>query len=62
MAQGEFTKSEAKETAEAFEEVFGALTKRKQMEFLGHANDIYLFLDAAERAAPESVAADKNGG
>ena len=52
MAQGEFTKEEAKETAEAFKEVFEALSKRKQLEFIGHANDIYLFLSAAEKAAP----------
>ncbi len=53
MAQGEFTKLEAKETAQAFKEVYGALSKRKQMDFLGHANDVYLFLSAAEAAAPE---------
>ncbi len=52
MAQGDFTKEEAKETAEAFSEVFKALSKTKQAEFLGHANDIYLFLTACERNYP----------
>lgn len=53
MAQGEFTKEEAKETTVAFTEVFKALPKAKQGKFIGHANDIYLFLSAAEKAAPE---------
>ena len=53
MAQGDFTRAEAMETEEAFKEVFEALPKRKQMEFIGHANDIYIFLAAAKRAAPE---------
>lgn len=52
MAQGEFTKEEAKQTTETFKELFDALPKKKQMEFIGHANDIYLFLSAAEKAAP----------
>ncbi len=51
MAQGEFTKEEATETETSFKEVFAALSKPKQMEFLGHANDIYLFLAAAKKAA-----------
>ena len=52
MAQGEFTKEEASETETAFKEVFATLSKKKQMEFIGYANDIYLFLAAAKRAAP----------
>ena len=52
MAQGEFTKEEATATEEAFKEVFLALPKNKQMDFFGHANDIYLFLVAAKAAAP----------
>lgn len=55
MAQGEFTKVEAQQTTDTFKKVFDALTRQKQMDFLGHANDIYLFLDAAKRAAPEKV-------
>lgn len=52
MAQGEFTKEEAKQTFDAFKEVYSALSKPKRREFIGHANDIYLFLSAAERNAP----------
>jgi hypothetical protein len=53
MAQSEFTKEEARLTAEAFREVFNALPKSKLPNFIGHANDIYLFLAAAEKAAPD---------
>ena len=53
MAQGDFTKEEATATEEAFKEVFDSLSKKKMMEFIGHANDIYLFLAAAKKAAPE---------
>lgn len=52
MAQGEFTKEEAAETENAFKEVFSALSKAKQGQFIGHANDIYLFLAAAKADAP----------
>ncbi len=53
MAQGEFTKSEAAMVAQAFKEVFEALPKTKQGQFIGHANSIYLFLAVAEKTAPE---------
>lgn len=49
---GEFTQQEAQATIEAFEEVFKALSKPKQADYFGHANDIFLFLEAAKRAAP----------
>ncbi len=52
MAQGDFTKEEATATEEAVKEMFDALPKRKQMDYLGHLNDIYLFLGAAKKAAP----------
>ena len=52
MAQGEFTKEEATQTEEDFAEVFRSLSKKKQAEFFGHANDIFLFLDAAKKVAP----------
>ena len=52
MAQGEFTKEEAAETKKAVKEVFEALSKRMRMDFIGHLNDICLFLDAARAAAP----------
>ena len=47
MAQGEFTKEEA------VEEMFEGLSKKKQGDFLGHLNDIQMFLSAAQKAAPE---------
>lgn len=51
MAQGEFTKEEAKQTIQAVKELFEALPKSKRAEFIGHLNDIFLFLAAAEAAA-----------
>ena len=47
MAQGEFTKEEAKETITAVEEMWKALSKPKQGEYFGHLNDIMLFITAA---------------
>ena len=52
MAQGDFTREEAKLMEETFNEVFKALPEKKQIEFLGHANDIYLFLAACQRECP----------
>lgn len=52
MAQGQFTQEEAKATEEAVKEVFEALPRSKQGQFIGHMNDIYLFLAAAKKAAP----------
>ena len=54
MAQGEFTKEEADATTEAIDELFKALSKAKQREFVGHLNDISLFISAAKQAAPSS--------
>jgi hypothetical protein len=53
--QGKFCKAEARETRAAVKELFEAIAKTKRSEFLGHLNDIYLFLNAAEAAAPEKV-------
>ncbi len=52
MAQGDFTKEEAAATEEAVDEMFKSLSKARQMDFLGHLNDILLFLTAAKAAAP----------
>jgi len=52
MAQGQFTKEEATATEEAFMEVFAAVPKSKQLELIGHVNDIRLFLSAAKKEAP----------
>lgn len=59
MAQGDFTKEEATQTEDAFKEVFNALSKPKQMDYFGHANDIYLFLAAAKEAAPREKKSKK---
>jgi len=53
MAQGEFTKEEAQATIDAVNEVLEGMSKKKKMEYLGHFNDIFLFLEAAKQAAPE---------
>ena len=53
MAQGEFTKQEARQTIETTEDMFKGLPKSKQLGYLGHLNDILLFLGAAERNAPD---------
>lgn len=55
MAQGQFTKQEAKDMKEAVSEMFKALPRTKQMDYLGHWNDILLFIDAAGRAAPDET-------
>lgn len=55
MAQGQFTKEEARETRKSVEEMFDAIPKRKRFDFIGHLNDVMLFLDAAEKAAPEAT-------
>lgn len=52
MAQGEFTKEETIEVCKSFDEILEALPKSKLANYLGHANDIYLFLSAAEKVAP----------
>lgn len=57
MAQGQVTKEEAKHVEETTLEMFKALSKPKQREYIGHLNDILLFVAAAGRAAPETVAA-----
>jgi len=55
MAQGEFTKEEAEQTQKAVEELFDGLPKSKRMAFLGHLNDILLFIAAAKTAAPNEA-------
>jgi len=51
MAQGEFTKAEAKATRDAVEEMFKAIPKSRQALFIGHLNDVLLFIEAAGRNA-----------
>jgi hypothetical protein len=49
---GEFTKQEAENIKLAVDEMFKALSKSKQREFLGHLNEVFLFIEAAARNAP----------
>ena len=53
MAQGDFTKRTAAEAQTAFDELFRALPKKKQIAFWDHAKEILVFLAAAKEAAPE---------
>ena len=55
MAQGDFTKEEARELKKTVDEMFEALPKSKKFDYIGHLNDILLFLDAAEKVAPNEV-------
>lgn len=49
--QGQFTKQEAKATEEAVKELFNAIPNRRRFSYLGHLNDILLFIGAAEKEA-----------
>jgi hypothetical protein len=53
MTQGKFSKEEARATREAVEDIMkNGMTRKKSLDYLGHFNDIFLFLSAAEAAAP----------
>ncbi len=52
MTQGKFSKEEAQESKDALEEIMKAMPKSKVGEFVGHFNDIFLFLGACIREAP----------
>jgi len=52
MAQGKFTKEEAVASEEALTEIMKAMPKSKAIDFIGHFNDLFLFLGAAKAAAP----------
>lgn len=53
MSQGEFTKEEAAETEKSVQEIMKAMPRKLSLEFIGHFNDIFLFLSAAKKAAPQ---------
>lgn len=53
MAQGDFTKQEARLIKEVVEDIYKDLPKSKKMDHVGSLNDIFLFLSAAERNAPD---------
>lgn len=53
MAQGEFTKEEAKRVLETVNEMFHGIPKSKRAVYIGHLNDVSLFLEEAQRRAPD---------
>ena len=54
-----FTKEEAKRVYGLFDEIFSLLSKNKKVEYIGEANDIYLFLKAAESVAPSEAGVEE---
>lgn len=48
--QTDFTLERAKEIREIVEEMFEAIPKSKRLGYLGHLNDVLLFVDAAAQA------------
>jgi len=58
MAQGRFTKEECINCEEALTEVMTAMPKSKAMDFIGHFNDLFLFLTAAKAVAPNEEKGD----
>ena len=55
MAQGEFTKREVDHATECLESILSGIPKSKKGNYLGEMNDLFLFLEAAKRAAPEGT-------
>jgi len=52
MAQGDFTKQEGQRVYEILNELFEGLPKTRRMDYIGHLNDIGLFITAAVEHAP----------
>jgi len=50
MKLSEVTKQEATRAIEAVNELFKAVPKTRQMEYIGHLNDISLILEAVKRS------------
>lgn len=48
----DFTKEAAENAEQAVDQMFKALPKKKQGEFLGHLNEVCLFIEAAKKEAP----------
>lgn len=53
MAQGDFTRAEAKIVKDIVSELFDAIPKTRRFNYLGHLNDVLLFLEACGRQIPE---------
>ncbi len=54
MAQGEFTKEEAAHAEACAKSIIDILPKSKMIDAVGAMNDLYLFLAAAKKAAPDA--------
>jgi len=52
MTQGKFSKEEATSCEEALTEIMKSMSKSKAMDFIGHFNDLFLFLSACKKEAP----------
>lgn len=55
MAQGEFTKPECDNAEECIKTILDALPKSKKMNLIGEFNDLFLFVAAAKKAAPDEA-------
>jgi hypothetical protein len=53
VSQSDFSTDNAINAIEAVDEIFKALPKSKQMNFIGHLNDAMLFLESAKRKTLE---------
>ena len=60
MTQGKFSKEEADSCKEALDEIMKSMSRNKCGEFIGHFNDIFLFLSAAKVAAPNEEKESEN--
>ena len=49
MSTGDFTVDEVRSVREALNEVMEAMPKKKSLDFIGHFNDVFCFLNSAER-------------
>ncbi len=58
MARGDFTKDEARLAIELLDELHGAIPRMRRIELLEQKSHVWMFLRAAERAAPEAGEAD----
>ena len=61
MAQGQATKEKAVSCKEAISEIAKAFPKSKVGEFIGHFNDVLLFLSACEKVLPSEKAENVAG-
>lgn len=54
--QGEFTKEECDHADTCLQAVMKAMPKTKARDLIGEFNDLFLFIAAAKKAAPETAA------